>query len=442
MRKIKISPSMFIFLSFFIVIIIGAFLLWLPFSTKEGLDNLGFIDALFTATSCVCVTGLTVVSNVGATMSIFGKIIMGILIEIGGLSFLTLAAFFVVIMGKRMGINARYLIRDNLNQNNIKDAFKIIRLVVISALVIQSVGAILTFIALAIGYREDYTFLERIGISLFHSVSSFNNAGFDIFGLDTSMAKFHTDVFMNIVTMLLIVFGGLGTIVLADLFELKKNRKLRLHSKIVLITSSSLILFGTLFFYLDGLDNNVSFLEALFLSISTRTAGFATFDLNNLDNSSLVVTCLLMFIGASPNSTGGGIKTTTVFIIFAALISFIRGKEVEAFRRKISRNVVEKAIMLVILAAITISLSTTFLSLTEKELSLTQIIFEVFSAFATVGLSLGITPTLSVLGRIVIIFTMFIGRVGLLSIVNILNTRGDYEYKGSYQFIEEKVLIG
>ena len=433
---------MFIFLSFFSVIVVGALLLWLPFSTKEGIEKLNFVDALFTATSCVCVTGLTVVSNVGLTMSIFGKIVMGILIEIGGLSFLTLAAFFVVIMGKRMGINARYLLRDNLNQDNIKDAFKIIRLVVLSALVIQAFGAILTFIALAIGYRDDYTLIQRIGISLFHSVSSFNNAGFDIFGLDTSMAKFHADLFMNIVTMLLIIFGGLGTIVLADLFELRKNRKLRLHSKIVLITSASLIIFGTLFFYFDGGSNGISFLESLFLSISTRTAGFATFDLNNLDNSSLVVTCLLMFIGASPNSTGGGIKTTTVFIIIAALISFIRGKETEAFRRKISRNVVEKAIMLVILAAISISVSITLLALTEKSLSLTQIVFEVFSAFATVGLSLGITPTLSVLGRIVIIITMFVGRVGLLSIVNILNTRGDYEYKGSYQYIEEKVLIG
>ena len=442
MKKIKISPSMFIFLSFFLVIVVGALLLWLPFSTKEGVEKLNFVDALFTATSCVCVTGLTVVSNVGLTMSIFGKIVMGILIEIGGLSFLTLAAFFVVIMGKKMGINARYLLRDNLNQDNIKDAFKIIRLVVLSALVIQTFGAILTFIALAIGYRDDYTLIQRIGISLFHSVSSFNNAGFDIFGLDTSMAKFHADIFMNIVTMLLIVFGGLGTIVLADLFELRKNRKLRLHSKIVLITSASLIIFGTLFFYFDGRSNGISFLESLFLSISTRTAGFATFDLNNLDNSSIIVTCLLMFIGASPNSTGGGIKTTTVFIIIAALISFIRGKETEAFRRKISRNVVEKAIMLVILAAISISISITLLALTEKSLSLTQIAFEVFSAFATVGLSLGITPTLSVLGRIVIIFTMFIGRVGLLSLINILNTRGDYEYKGSYQYIEEKVLIG
>ena len=442
MRKIKISPSMFIFLSFFLVIIIGALLLWLPFSTKGGESGLNFVDALFTATSCVCVTGLTVVSNVGLTMSIFGKIVMGVLIEIGGLSFLTLAAFFVVIMGKRMGINARYLLRDNLNQDNIKDAFKIIRLVVLSALVIQTVGAILTFIALAIGYRDDYTLLERIGISLFHSVSSFNNAGFDIFGLDTSMAKFHRDVFMNIVTMLLIVFGGLGTIVLADLFELRKNKKLRLHSKIVLISSAVLIIFGTLFFYFDGRNNDISFLEALFLSISTRTAGFATFDLTILDNSSKVVTCLLMFIGASPNSTGGGIKTTTAFIIIASLISFIRGKETEAFRRKISRNVVEKAVMLVVLATISISLSIVLLSLTEKSLDLTKIIFEVFSAFATVGLSLGITPQLTVLGRLVIIFTMFIGRVGLLSIVNILNTRGDYEYKGSYQFIEEKVLIG
>ena len=442
MRKIKISPSMFIFLSFFLVIVVGALLLWLPFSTKEGVEKLNFVDALFTATSCVCVTGLTVVSNVGATMSIFGKIVMGFLIEIGGLSFLTLAAFFVVMMGKKMGINARYLLRDNLNQNNIKDAFKIIRLVVLSALVIQTAGAILTFIALSIGYSEDYTFIERIGISLFHSVSSFNNAGFDIFGLDTSMAKFHTDVFMNIVTMMLIVLGGLGTIVLGDLFELRKNRKLRLHSKIVLLSTAILIVFGTLFFYIDGLNNDISFIEALFLSISTRTAGFATFDLNKLDNSSLVVSCLLMIIGASPNSTGGGIKTTTVFIIIAALISFIRGKETEAFRRKISRDVVDKAIMLVILAAISISISIVLLSLTEKSLSLTQIVFEVFSAFATVGLSLGITPRLTVLGRLVIIITMFIGRVGLLSIVNILNTRGDYEYKGSYQYIEEKVLIG
>ena len=442
MRKVKVSPSLLIFMSFLIVIIIGALLLWLPFSVNNGEEKLNFIDALFTATSCVCVTGLTVVSNVGATMSIYGKIVMGILIEIGGLSFLTLAAFFVVLMGKKIGINARYLIRDNLNQNNIKDAFRIIKKVVYSALIIQSTGAILVFLALEIGYRDEYTLLQRIGISLFHSVSSFNNAGFDIFGFNTSMAHFHTDVFLNIVTMLLIVFGGLGTIVLIDLIELRKNKKLSLHSKIVLTSTIILIVFGTLFFYIDGLNKNISFLDSLFLSISTRTAGFASFDLNELSNGSLVIACLLMIIGASPNSTGGGLKTTTVFIILASIVSFIRGRDAIAFKRRISKNAVTKAIMLVMLAIIAIISATFFLSLTDTDLTITQILFEVISSFATVGLSLGITPTLSVLGRIVIIVTMFIGRVGLLSLVNILNTRGDYEYKGSYQYIEEKVLIG
>ena len=442
MRKVKISPSLLIFMSFLIVIIIGALLLWLPFSVNNGEEKLNFINALFTATSCVCVTGLTVVSNVGATMSIYGKIVMGILIEIGGLSFLTLAAFFVVLMGKRIGINARYLIRDNLNQNNIKDAFRIIKKVVYSALIIQSTGAILVFLALEIGYRDEYTLLQRIGISLFHSVSSFNNAGFDIFGFDTPMAHFHTDVFLNIVTMLLIVFGGLGTIVLIDLIELRKNKKLSLHSKIVLTSTITLIVFGTLFFYIDGLNKNISFLDSLFLSISTRTAGFASFDLNELSNGSLVIACLLMIIGASPNSTGGGLKTTTVFIILASIVSFIRGRDTIAFKRRISKNAVTKAIMLVMLAIIAIISAVFFLSLTDTNLTITQIIFEVISSFATVGLSLGITPTLSVLGRIVIIVTMFIGRVGLLSLVNILNTKGDYEYNGSYHYIEEKVLIG
>ena len=442
MKKIKVSPSLFILLSFLAVIIIGALLLWLPFSTKEGLKNLSFVDALFTATSCVCVTGLSVVSNVGATMSIFGKVVMGLLIEIGGLSFLTLAAFFILIMGKKIGLKAKYLLRDNLNQDNIKDAFRIVRKVVYSALIIQSVGAILTFVSLEIGYRDEYSLLQRIGISLFHSVSSFNNAGFDIFGYDTSMAHFNTDVFLNIVTMALIILGGLGTIVILDLIETKNLKKLKLHSKIVLVSTIFLLVFGTLFFYIDGLKNDVSFLEAMFLSVSSRTAGFASKDLNTFNNSSIVILAILMFIGASPSSTGGGIKTTTIFIAFAEITSFITGREISAFKRKLPKDAVSKAVTLIILSFAVIMLSTLLLSITDRGLTIKQSLFEVISAYATVGLSLGITPSLSIGGRVVIIFTMYIGRVGLLSLINILNTRGDYEYKDSYHYIEEKVLIG
>ena len=439
-EKIKISPYIPIILSFLGLIIIGAILLVLPISYKNG--HLSFIDALFMSTSSVCVTGLSVVKNVGLEMTIFGKIVMAILIEIGGLSFLTVAGFIMFITKQRVSLKASFLLKENINQESVKDITKSLRNIVLVALIIEGAGAILCFIALLIGYRDNYSFLEIVGISIFHTISSFNNAGFDIFGYETSFLNFNTDIFLNVITMVLIVLGGLSSSVILGLIRIRKWKRQTLNSKIILSTSLFLLVFGFVLIYLTSLKTDLGLLNSLFLSVSSRTAGFSPFDLNLLPNGTIAIIIILMFIGASPCSTGGGIKTTTVFVIFAAIKSFITGKDASAFNRRIKKDTISKAFTLVSLAVTAIFLMSFLLSLFELDKGFKELLFETFSAFATVGLSFGITPYLSLGGKIIIVLTMFMGRVGLLSLVNIINTRGDFDYPQSYHYIEENVLIG
>ncbi|MBP5407817.1 MAG: H(+)-transporting ATPase [Bacilli bacterium] len=434
-RVKKITPYFYVMISFLIVILIGTLLLFLPISKKEG--SLSFIDALFTSISATCVTGLAVVPI--CELTIVGRIIICIFIEIGGLSFLTIAIFVLVILGKRLSIGSRFMMKEALNQNSASDIIPLIKRIVTISFGIQFVFVIINFfIFLASGFDA----LTSIGYSTFHTISAFNNAGFDIFGYD-SMISFSSNIALNISTMLLIVLGGLGFIVYIDIFNFKK-RYYHFHTKVVLTMSAFLIVFGTLLIKLM-MGNNITWLEAIFTSVTTRTAGFTTIDLSNITlNPVFMILLLLMFIGASPCSTGGGIKTTTVFTLVISILYMAIGKKPKAFNRRISTDSILKAFTLCTMA-IFYCLVMTFLvhaSLVSQGISLGDVAFEVISAFGTVGLSTGITTQLNVISKIIIGITMFIGRLGPLTIASLWNRNWMKNTNSEVDYIEERIMIG
>lgn len=431
----KITPYFYVMISFLIVILIGTLLLLLPISKKEG--SLSFVDALFTSISATCVTGLAVAPI--CDLTIFGRIIICLLIEIGGLSFLTIAIFVLVILGKRLSIGSRFMMKEALNQNSASDIIPLIKRIVTISFSIQLVFIIVNFVIFLV---SGFNIPTSIEYSIFHTISAFNNAGFDIFGYD-SMISFSTNIALNISTMLLIVLGGLGFIVYIDIFNFKR-RYFHFHTKVVLTMSAILIVFGTLVLKLL-MGAEITWLEALFTSVTTRTAGFTTIDLSNIaDKPAFMIFLILMFIGASPCSTGGGIKTTTIFTLLIAIIYMAVGKKPKAFNRRISTDSILKAFTLCTIA-IFYCIVVTFLvhaSLASNGVSISDVAFEVVSAFGTVGLSTGLTPALNVFSKIIIGITMFIGRLGPLTIVSIWNKNWMKNTKSEVDYIEERIMIG
>ncbi|MFA6890218.1 MAG: potassium transporter TrkG, partial [Bacilli bacterium] len=315
--KKKISPYLIMIFGFVTVILIGTGLLLLPFSTREGI-SLSFVDALFTSTSAVCVTGLVSVSSVAEVYTVFGKIIITLLIEIGGLGFITIAMFIFTVLGIKIGMGDRFLIKESLNQNSLKGMVRLVRMTVFITLIVQLFGAIINFIV----FIQDYSFWNAVGFSLFHSVSAFNNAGFDLLG-STSFMVYEQNVLLNMNTMFLVILGGIGFIVIYDVLRTRNWKKLSIHSKIVLKTSLFLVVGGAIALkVLEG--SNITWLQAFFNSVTARTAGFQTVQYNTFSNAALLVVMILMYIGASPSSAGGGIKTTTFYTIYKYLFSFAR----------------------------------------------------------------------------------------------------------------------
>lgn len=431
----KIHPYIFIILSFLVGILVGTSLLALPISSTSG-KSFGFVDSLFMATSAVCVTGLSVM-NVSVEMTIFGKIIMAILMEFGGLSFLTIAVFFFTIIGGKIGVSNRFLLKEALNQSSVKGIVALVRKIIFISFGIQTIGVIVNIFALL--KYVDYNFWSALGYSIFHTIAAFNNAGFDIFG-SNSMIPFNNDVFINSTTMLLIVLGGVGFVVLEDIVKCKSFKKLKLHSKIVLISTFTLILLGA--FLLKISLNNITWLEAFFTSITCRTAGFTTIDMSNLAPAGYFVIIILMFIGASPCSTGGGIKTTTFAIIFLSIVYFARGKKTKAFERSISNAVIVKAFILTTVGIICCLVTTILVSIIQPELGTRETLFEVISAFSTTGLSMGITSSLNSANKIILCLMMFFGRIGPLTIIGVVNKSWMVESKENVKYIEESVIIG
>lgn len=434
----KLSPVITIVLSFILVILLGTICLKLPFSIHEGY-SVSWIDSFFVATSAICVTGLTPISNIGATFTPFGKTVLAILIQIGGLGCISVATFFFLAVGAKLSISNRYLLKEALNHDKVNDVLKLLKSILLITISIELLGAIVSFFV----FYQYYDVWSAIGISVFHSISSFNNAGFDILG-DNSLINYTDNVLLNINTMALIVLGGLGFIVIKDLFIKKFNyKKLSTHSKIVITMTLSLIIAGTIMLKIS--ESNITWLQAAFLSVSSRTAGFSTINCASLTGAGVMISCILMLIGASPSSTGGGIKTTTVYTMIKSMTSFARGKPTLVKGKKISEETKLKAFTVFFFAISVILFTSIFILLIEnnnEKASFTSVMFEVFSAFATVGCSMSLTPYLASASKVILCILMFFGRLGPITIMGMWNSKWNKPNVNDVEYLEEKIIIG
>lgn len=441
----NLDPTQVLVISFMFLILTGAILLNLPIASREG-DSIGFINALFTSTSAVCVTGLSVVDT-GTYWTTFGRVVIISLIQIGGLGFMTMATMFFIVLGKRISLKERLVMQEALNQYSLAGIIRFTKYVIICTLTIEGIGAFF----LSLRFIPEFGWIKGIGYSLFHSISAFCNAGFDLIGNGRGLMPYVADPIVNLTISGLIIIGGIGFSVIVDLINHRNLRKLSLHSKIVLFITTSLVCIGFIILLilewnntetLGRLSLNGKLLAALFQSVSPRTAGFNTVNLAKLTDPSKLVTIILMYIGGSPGSTAGGIKTATLGVIVFTVFSVIRGKEeTEIFKRSIGRDIVNRSIAVAVIGITLVMVITVILMISEIGFSFEEILFEVVSAFATVGSTLGITPSLSNIGKTIIIFMMFAGRVGPLTIAYAL-ARQQHKNKGIIKYPEEKILVG
>jgi trk system potassium uptake protein len=418
--KILLDPPKVLVLGFAALILLGSFLLTLPIATVDG-DGLPFLNALFTATSATCVTGLVVVDT-GTTFTLFGQLVILSLIQIGGLGFMTFATFFFLLLGKKISLKERLLLQESLNNLSIEGIVRLAKRILIFTAIIEILGGII----LSFRFSFDMGLGKAIYYGFFHSISNFNNAGFDLMGEFRSLTPYVDDPTVTLTVCLLITLGGIGFIVMNELFEYRETRRLSVHTKIVLWTSLILTVGSAILIFLFEFGNAKTvqplspfgkILGALFQSVTSRTAGSNTFNIPDLTHPTLFLIIFLMFIGASPGSTGGGIKTTTFATLLGTVWSQIKGKEdVVFFRRRIEVEIIFKALTVTVSGLFLVIVITMLLTITESGQDFFMILFEATSAFATVGLSMGLTPELSPIGRILIIFTMFAGRIGPLTV--------------------------
>lgn len=440
----KISPPQILTAGFIIIILIGSVLLSLPYASEDGART-PFIDAFFTATTATCVTGLVVVDT-GTHYSAFGEIVILLLMQIGGLGFMTMATLFALAFKKRISLRERLWLQESMSHTSLEGIVRFIRRVLVYAFTIEIAGALL----LAIRWSASMPFDQALYYGVFHSVSLFTNAGLDIMGPVhgpfNSFINHVDDPVINAVLMMLIFLGGIGFIVLAEVIDYPKIRKLSLHSKVVLITSGGLFAGGAVLLFIFEFTNTLEPLgfsgklySSLFQSISPRSGGANTLNIADMRNASQFLLIILMFIGASPGSVGGGIKVTTFAILIGAVIAMIRGKEdVVFFKRRLAKDRVHKALTITAVSVATIVLFTMILSATEETDFLT-VMFEVTSAFGTAGLSMGLTPHLTDIGKVLVIIVMFIGRMGPLTLAYTLVPN---QTKELYRHPEGKIIIG
>ncbi len=444
------SPSQVLVLGFVAIVLFGSFLLALPISNTSGLP-MRFLDALFTSTSATCVTGLVVVDT-ATNFTRFGQVVILLLIQVGGLGFMAMATMIFLILGRRIGLKSRLLLQESFNRFSLSGLVRLTKAVMGLTFFIEGIGALLLFLRL----KNFMPVGEAAFAGVFHSVSAFCNAGFDVFGRIngefSSLATYAEDGYIPLVFGALFVVGGLGFPVLAEILSMKagKNKHISIHTRLVLKITAFLLAFGTVAILileytnpetLQGMPFFHKLVNSLFTSITPRTAGFNTINTGGLRESTSLLIMMLMFIGASPSSTGGGIKTVTAGVLFMSLASTIRGDDaVEIHERRIPAEQVMRATAVVILAALVVLAGTLIVSMTEKAPFL-DVMFEVISAFGTVGLSRGITPQLSSISRIVIIVIMLIGRLGPLTFAVALNYKKSVS-KVRVSFPEEHVMIG
>ena len=425
----KQPPGRLIALGFAAVILIGSALLMLPISIRPGVE-VAYIDALFTSTSAVCVTGLIAVDAYD-NFTVFGQAVLAGLIQIGGLGVTSVGVGLILAAGRRVSIKGRSLVKEALNVDSFQGMVRLIQWVLKVTLCFEGAGAVLSFLT----FSQDYPLPRALWTSVFHSVAAFNNSGFDILGGMQNLIPYQSDVLLNLVTCALIIFGGLGFLVMLDIRRAGSFRKLTFHSKVVITTTAALLAVGTL---LLKATEDMTWLGAFFHSVSARTAGFSTYPIGELTNAGLFVLILLMFIGASPGSTGGGIKTTTFFALMQQVRAVFTKKKPGGFHRTLPGEAIDKAGVIALLSVVVVCVGTFLLCVLEPELDFVRLLFEEVSAFGTVGLSTGITPDLSVASKLVLIFTMYIGRLGAFTLFSLWIDRPD----PSIRYTEEMITIG
>lgn len=409
-------------LGFFLTILLGFLLLLMPVSQKEPVS---IVDLFFVATSAVCVTGLTPV-DISQVFSVFGQTVIMFLFQVGGLGFAVIVVFVLYAVSST-NFSVKNLVRESLGFSPSAKIGRILKYTLLSTLTIEFIGALLLFLS----FRKILPLGKAIYNSVFHSISAYNNAGFDLFS--TSLVSFNQNPLVLITVAVLIILGGIGYIVYYDLLMYRKKKHLSLHSKIVFLMTGLLLVTGTVIL---KLTENESWLISFFHSVSCRTAGFFASDLTLLSSPGILIMIFLMFIGASPGSTGGGLKTTTFYSILFSTTKIFRGGNTTVFNRTISKDSITKAFGLFSLALAIIISAFFFLTVTENA-SFEALLFETVSAYATVGLTVGVTPNLTLWGKIIIICVMFIGRVGAISIITSIS----YNHT-EIKYPDERVCIG
>lgn len=437
-------------LGFIAVIGLGTLLLMMPFSTETG-EWGDFIIALFTSTSAVCVTGLIVIDT-GSYFSFWGELFLLCLIQIGGLGYMVTTTFLILLIGKKFDFRQKIAINDSFDRPFLQGSRNLIISIFATTFILESVAIICLFPVFA----NEYGIKQGLWLSIFHAISAWNNAGFSLF--PDSLMGYQSSIPVNLVITGLIILGGIGYQVIIefyfwilDKFNFKKHHKYEfsLNFKVVIVTTTALLIFGTMAFYITEYHNNNTFASLMthekviaswFQSVTTRTAGFNSIDIGKMTTAGLFISIGLMFVGASPSGTGGGIKTTTLSILINSTRSVLRGQEtVVMYQREVPASLILKATSVVFGSAITVIIMTLTISVLHPDFQFIDILFEVVSAFATVGLSTGITATLSVFGKLALVFTMYLGRVGVLLFMAAIV--GDLR-PSRIQYPEENLLVG
>lgn len=443
-KKIR-SPFVILLGVFAFFILLGSLLLLLPISLKGG-QSLSFIDALFLSTSAVCVTGLVSTSvTIGELLSPFGVIVLWLLIEIGGLGFITFVTFIFSFSKKKIGISTNVLLKEAMNQNSYQELIPLAKKIIITSFIIQFVG----FIFNTIGFMlSDFSFKQAIWYSFFHTAAAFCNAGFDLLG-NTSLVLYRQNFLLMATTSLLVILGGIGFVVMFEVIKKKKFKRFNLHTKIVIKTTLLILIFGTLLTKMTSW-NSISWSDAFLQVVFARSAGFFSVNLISLRYSTLLIIMIIMFIGGSPASVAGGIKTTTFYTIFRSIFCFGKKKDhIIAYNREINKESILKSYVLVTVAFVLNVFMAILLILFEELFNpnlvnetsfFAKAFFEVISAFSTCGTSLGITSLLSIPSKLIIILLMYFGRLGPITFISLLN-RGNHDDE-SVKYVEEDIIIG
>jgi trk system potassium uptake protein len=442
-----LSPQRIFILSFAVLILIGAILLWLPFASGSG--HISFIDALFTAASGVCVTGLTVL-DIGKDLSVTGQIITLFLFQIGGLGIITFSVVLFALMGRGISFQGREIVQSTFLHTPRRNIFLVVKWVLILTFSIEALGTLVLFIRFA----QDFSYGRAFYQAVYHAVSAFNNCGYSLFS--NNLMAYQGDIIVNVTIMGLIILGGIGFIALYEVILRLRGlrKKLSIHTRIVLIMTLILILGGALLFYLFELNHTIKdmpvktqVLTSFFHSVVPRTAGFNTVDIGQLTNATILLMIILMFIGASPGSTGGGIKTTSFALLILMIWNRLKGQEeVNVFNRTVPGEILMRTIAIIFASAFSVILITSVLLIFGSETALPPVnsrhffaeyLFESVSAFGTVGLSMGITAKMNDIQKLAIILMMFAGRVGPLTLAF-----SWYVSKKGLTYAEESVMVG